>query len=162
MKSLASAVALLAMTGCMAPANPPSLERRAIESRADPLIDASLPVPIRPIDASLAARIAAALNEMRLGKEAFAAADRETSAAILAGAGAATGSEQWIGAEQARSALRAASQRSAAALADLDAMLLAQAQAPAGTGGYKAVAAAQSEAEQAVAQQNRRIVELTP
>jgi len=161
MKLLAPALTLLALPSCMAPANPPSLERRAIETRADPVATPSPAAVAGPVDASLAARITATLNEVKLGDDAFAAADRETGAAIRAGAGASVGSERWIAAEQARSALQAASQRSSAALAALDAMLLEQATAPTGTGGYEAVVAAKAEAEAVVDRQKQRLESLS-
>lgn len=151
------------VAGCMAPAKTPSLMPRAIERQSAAVEPVSVTPEARPIDTSLAARIAALISEVQSGAAEFTKAEG-SAMAIAAGRGAAAGSEAWIAAEQARSALQAARQRSAAALGELDALVIAQVEAAADdskTGGVEALRAAQMAAEAIVARQTARLDELS-
>lgn len=164
MKIPVSILIAASLAGCVAPANAPSLDRRPIELRGDPVDAPTVLAPTLPIDSSLQAQIAALLTDVRLGDTAFQTIDRELGPAVRAGRSAPVGSERWISGEQARSALEAARQRSAAALAELDALVLVQAEDAAANpahGGLAQAQAAAQTAEAIVARQTERIAELS-
>ena len=159
-----SILGAFAVSGCMAPANPPSLAPRAIEMRADVVEPVTSTPPARPLDASLASRIAALLAEASAGDADFAKTYASSAAAMRAGRGASEGSEVWIGAQAAQSALEIARQRTAAALAEIDSLVVAQAEAAsrdASKGGLAELQAAQAVIEAMVNRQTVRIEELT-
>ena len=164
MKLLATLPLIMALAACMAPAKTPSLMPRAIERRGE-AVDPVVPVPVaKSLDASLTAKIAALLAEATNGDAEFTKADGSGAGAIRAGRGAAAGSEAWILAEQARSALQAARQRSAAALGEIDSLLIAQAEAASidpTVGGLSELRAAQAVAEAMVSRQNARLDDLS-
>lgn len=118
--------AVLAPAGCAPPGPYPSLEPRPIEKR----LAASEEEPVAPAaadDAGLPARIAPLLAEARRGAAEFRAA---LPAAQAAAAAAGTPeSDSWIEAQQALSRLEAAGAVTGKALADLDALAMAEAQA---------------------------------
>lgn len=153
-------IVLLGASGCMNAARPPSLAPRAIEQRADAVAPAPVAPVARPIDAALASRIAALRAEAREGDALFAQAERAGASAIRAGAASRAGSEQWLAGEQARSAMIAARQRTAAALAAIDTLLTDQAAAAADgrdAGGIDEIRAAQDEIDALVSRQTARL-----
>lgn len=105
----------------------PSLAKRPVEGTLTvaPPVDVPLPPP-PPATGDLAARIAALVQAAEGGDAAFrgASAAAETAAGSASGAG--VSSESWVVAHQAISRLDAARAPSTAALADLDAMLIAR------------------------------------
>jgi ABC-type transporter Mla subunit MlaD len=120
---LPSAMLAFLLAGCAAEGDYPSLEPRAVErelAEADP----EPPAPL-PDDPALAERVAALTAEARRGDAEFETALPAARAAV-AGAGSA-GGESWIEAQQALSRLEAARGATAKALADLDALALAEA-----------------------------------
>jgi hypothetical protein len=121
--SLAAAMLAALLAGCAAEGDFPSLEPRALE-RELAQTDPPPPAPL-PDDPALAARMAALAAEARRGEAEFEAALPAARAAV-AGAGPA-GGEAWIEAQQALSRLEAARGTTAKALADLDALALAEA-----------------------------------
>ena len=142
--SASCAVALLA--ACAPPGPYPSLEPRPIEKA---LADTDEPPVEAPIadEAGLPARIVALNAEVRRGQREFdAALPGARSAAESAGAAE---SESWIEAQQALSRLEAAGAVSGKALADLDALALAEEQSRRVSAGdlarlQQAIAAAQA------------------
>jgi hypothetical protein len=155
-----SVVGCLAVSACTAPANPPSLLPRAIETRSDRAPSESSPIMSSPISPALASKLAALVTEARLGDADFASADRSSATALAAGRNAPTGSESWIAAEIAISALQVARQRSAGALADVDTLAVNQgelASRDATTSGLLEIQSAQAEIEAIVARQTARL-----
>ncbi|MFM9978520.1 MAG: hypothetical protein ACKVOP_10820 [Sphingomonadaceae bacterium] len=151
----------------MAAARPPSLAPRAIEKAeaGAPAASSPAPAPVRAIDAALAARIAAAVASLRASDADFETAAKEGAATLASGRGTATGSERWIAAQQVLSALQAARQRSADALAELDSLTVAQIDANAADptiGGIAELQAAQAEADTIVSRQTQRIDAANP
>jgi hypothetical protein len=159
-----SLLAALALGGCMAPANPPSLAPRAIEMRGeavDPL--PSTPV-VQPLNAALTSRISALLAEATASDADFVKAEASGSGALAAGRKASEGSEAWISAQVAQSALEIARQRTASVLAEIDSLVVAQAGAAArdpAKGGLSELQAAQAVVEAMVNRQTARIEDLT-
>jgi hypothetical protein len=106
---------------CCAPVGPapPSLLPRAAEA-----IDPRLPVlpstAQRPVDAALAVRLAALVQQARTGDSAFQSA--ATQAERLMATAGAPRSESWISAQEALSAASAARSGTTRALADVDAI----------------------------------------
>ena len=130
--------------------------------------DAVDPVPsapaARPLDSTLASRIAALLAEATAGDADFAKVETSSSSALTAGRKAPEGSEAWIGAQTAQSALEVARQRTAAALAEIDSLVVAQAESTArdpSKGGLSELQAAQAVVEAMVNRQTARIEQLT-
>ena len=109
---------LLALAGCTAPGGPyPSLQPRAAEA-IDPRLPVVRPVNDRPVSASLAARLAALIDQAQGGNSAFdGAASQAERLAVAAGA---PRSEGWIAAEEALTAAIAARKPTATALGDID------------------------------------------
>ncbi len=102
---LASATFALALAGCGAQVPAPSLAPRAVEHQSIEMPLTSPVEPDTPADPALAARIATILAAAEAGDAAFAAQRARTEAAVAHGRGAAQGSEEWVAAEEALSAL---------------------------------------------------------
>jgi hypothetical protein len=111
------------LAGCAAEGDYPSLAPRPVE-RELAATDPAPPPPL-PDDPALAGRVAALAAEAQRGEAEFEAALPAARSAV-AGAGAA-GGESWIEAQQALSRLEAARRATVQALADLDALALAEA-----------------------------------
>lgn len=150
---------LPALSSCNSLGPVPSLAPRPIEK-----IDLASPPPLSvaapaPLDAGLAQRVTRLIGDARDGGARFDAADRANGATIARGLRAAEGSDAWITAQTALSALEAGRQQSAEALASIDGLLVAQA---AGNGvGMTELEAARDEASAIVARQSARLAELT-
>lgn len=156
----ASLFACAFLMSCAAPANPPSLLPRAIESRSSAESQPLSPVVAAKIDAALLENLASLVAEAGAGNADFTSAERSGAAALAAGSGASLGSEPWIAAELVRSALQVARQRSAAALTEIDALAIAQndrASRDATVGGLLEIQAAQTQVEAIVAAQTDRL-----
>ena len=111
---------LLALGACARPGGPyPSLQSRAAET-IDPRVPVNRPMNNRPVTPSLAANLAALVNQAQSGNAAFDSAVSE--AARLAASAGAPQSEGWIAAEQALTAAIAARRQTATALGDIDAL----------------------------------------
>jgi hypothetical protein len=151
----------LTATGCAEMGETPSLAPRPIEKIGmESALPASAPTGATPAaDATLKQRIAALTNEAEAGDRAFADADRAGASAIVAGRRAKQGSEAWIDGEAARSALEAARQQSADALAALDTLLVARVEASGS--GIAELDAAQQRVSAIVVRQNERLTALT-
>ena len=159
-RSLASLLMCVMLMNCAAPANPPSLLPRAIESRSSAESQPTSPVVLPVIDPVLSKELAAFVAEARAGSADFASAERSGATALAVGKGAPFGSESWIAAELVRSALQVARQRSAAALTDIDALAVTQndrASRDATVGGLPEIQAAQTQVEAIVAGQTARL-----
>lgn len=101
----------------------PSLAPRPIEQAAN----APVAPPAAPVvtgDPALDARVAALLADAERGEADFRARLPDSCAAWERGANAAEGSEAWIAAQTALSALGSARDPTVAALSDLDALVL--------------------------------------
>jgi hypothetical protein len=130
MRSAVPSLLILAAVGpvaaCAPPGPYPSLEPRPIEKALAESEEPPAEAPI-PDEAGLPARIAALTAEVRRGQREFDGVLPEArSAADRAGA---PESESWIEAQQALSRLEAAGAVSGKALADLDALAMAEEQA---------------------------------
>jgi hypothetical protein len=111
-------LSVLALTACAAPGGPyPSLQPRAAEN-VDPRVPVTRPINQRPVSASLAARLAALVEQAQGGDAAFDGA-ASTAERLAASAGAAQ-SESWIAAQEALTAAIAARRPTATALGDID------------------------------------------
>ncbi|HJR82364.1 MAG TPA: hypothetical protein VJ775_00405 [Sphingomicrobium sp.] len=110
--------AIGSFSACSTPqSQAPSLAPRAAEA-IDPRVPVSNPVRSGPVDANLAAHLAALLDQVQAGDAAFRnAADTAESLAAAAGA---PQSESWISAQQALSAAVAARGPTTRALGDID------------------------------------------
>jgi hypothetical protein len=113
-------LAPLALAACSAPSGPvPSLAPRAAEA-----IDPRVPIPSTPpsgtVDPALERRLAELLGQVRAGDQAFIAAANEAERLVAAAGG--PGSESWIAAQQAVSALVGARGPTTRALSDIDAI----------------------------------------
>jgi hypothetical protein len=160
MKQHLSPLLSIAVLGCAAPANPPSLLPRAIETRPETSPTVSQPSAAQPISASLATKLTSLVAEANAGDVAFAKAIQMGSAAIIAGRSSAPGSEPWVAAELVRSALQVARQRSAAALAEIDSLAVTQSELAVrdpSVGGLNEILAAQTEVDAIVARQTARL-----
>ena len=125
-KPFLAVLILLGASAC-APEGPyPSLAPRPIEKAMAETEELPAPAAV-PDDAGLPAKIAALIAQARRGEADYQAALPEARAAASnAGASA---SDSWIVAQQALSRLEAARATTAGALADLDALGLAEASA---------------------------------
>lgn len=135
----------LSAAACAAPADTPSLLPRPIE-RAGLVEPQPATRIMKPIEDALAARIAEIVARARAGDVAFRIALAQNQGA-LSKTGP-EGSEAWIAAQQARSALEAARQPAADALAEIDAFRIDHATQAANDdrlGGTVEIAAAQAE-----------------
>jgi hypothetical protein len=110
--------AIGSLFGCSTPpGQAPSLAPRAAEA-IDPRVPVDNAVRSGPVDATLAAHLAALLDQVQAGDAAFRdAADTAESLAASAGA---PQSESWISAQQALSAALAARGPTTRALGDID------------------------------------------
>ena len=123
-------LAVLLLGGCAGSVSSfPSLAPRPIE-KGQPLADSATPaapaaVALAP---ALLARAADLVKQGEAGDAAFATAARGTCGAIDRGRGAATGSEAWVAAQQALSALEAERRATTMALQEADTLVLEQAQ----------------------------------
>jgi len=117
---------LASVAGCAPPGPYPSLAPRPIEQA---LAATDVEQPARPLadDPALPGRIAALTGQARHGGTAFEAALAAARAAV--GKAGAAGSDGWIQAQQALSRAEAARETTLRALADLDALAPAQANA---------------------------------
>jgi hypothetical protein len=154
-----SALALgLVAAGC-APAGPyPSLQPRPIEkAMADS--EEQAPAPPLPDDAGLPARIEALVAQARRGDADYRAA--LPAARDAAGMAGPSGSDGWVQAQQALSRLEAARATTAGALADLDALGLAEANArPLSPGDLERLNAAVRVAQEMADRQRTEIARL--
>ncbi|CAN5278536.1 hypothetical protein BH09PSE3_BH09PSE3_07390 [soil metagenome] len=155
---------LLTLAACGDGIQAPSLLPRAIEKQ----VGASRPVPppvnAAPIDPALQRQLGELMGRVKEGDSAFTTADQTSARLITAGRTAAEGSEAWVVGQQAQSVMEAARQNSAAALAEIENLLLAQTQAAASDpklGGIAELSAAESAAGTIVARQTTRLQELT-
>ena len=117
-----TAIVLLtgALAACSAPGGPyPSLQPRPAEA-IDPRLQPVRPINDRPVNAALAARLAALVDQARAGDSAFEPAMAEAER-LSASVGAAQ-SESWIAAQEALSAAIAARKPTASAVSDIDAL----------------------------------------
>ena len=113
-------IALGLAAGCAPPGGtPPSLAPRAAEA-IDPRVPVVRPMNDRPVDAALARRLAALVEQARSGDSAFRGP--AATAERLAAAAGPHQSESWIAAQLALSAAIEARAPTATALGDIDAL----------------------------------------
>jgi hypothetical protein len=117
---LLAAAALLGLGAC----NTPSTTAPSLAPRAAEVIDPRVPVVSegspRPVDATLARRLAELLSKARAGDTQFRSA--AVAAERLAAAAGASQSESWIVAQQALSVAVSAREPTTRALGDIDAL----------------------------------------
>jgi len=114
---------ILSLSGCAGAGNYPTLNPRPIETKAEGLLaEPSVPdAPLAPASPEARSKIAAALHMAQDGAAAFDAA--LPAARTSADAAGASGSESWINAQMAVSALEQHRGPVKSALADLDDVL---------------------------------------
>jgi hypothetical protein len=160
MKQCFFPIMFIAVAGCAAPANPPSLLPRAIETRRDDSAASQTPIAVAPISTSLAVTLAALIAEAKAGDADFEKTIRSGGTTVTAGRSATLGSESWVAAEQIRSALEVARQRSASALAEIDSLAVNQSELASrdpGAGGLTEILSAQVEVVTIVARQTAQL-----
>lgn len=155
---------IFAVAACTNGVSPPSLLPRAVEKQDN--VASRPPVPLSSAAASpaLKRQIDELVEKVKAGDMVFTQTDRANGSLIAAGRNAPAGSEAWVVAQQAQSALEAARQDSTAALGEIEALLLERTQAAAGdptVGGVADLSAAQAEASAIIGRQTRRLRELT-
>ena len=116
--------ALLGISACAAPGPYPSLAPRAIE-RELAAADEAPPSPALPDDPGLSERIRPLIEKAESGDAEFQAAIPAARAAT--GRAGSSGSDSWVEAQQAVSRAEAARALTTAALAEIDALALAEA-----------------------------------
>ena len=151
---LAAFAAAALAAGCTPEGEFPSLEPRAAEL-ADPLEEPVRTPQAVAAEPALGARTAELAGEARRGERAFDAAF--PSAAAATRASGAHGSESWIAAQQAISALEAARAPTTAALAELDRLAVERANQPTNEEDFAAIRTALDEAGRIAAGQQRRL-----
>ena len=148
---------LAAIAACSAPGGPyPSLQPRPAEA-IDPRVPVVRPINERAVTASLAAQLAALVDQARSGTATFDSAAAEAER-LAANAGAPQ-SEGWIAAQEALTAAIAARKPTANALGDIDALAASMLQAQAGLApnDLAAIKSAQAEVGALDARQAARI-----
>ena len=148
---------LAAIAACSAPGGPyPSLQPRPAEA-IDPRVPVVRPINDRPVTASLAAQLAALVDQARSGTATFDSAAAEAER-LAANAGAPQ-SEGWIAAQEALTAAIAARKPTATALGDIDALAASMLQAQTGLApnDLAAIKSAQAEVGALDARQAARI-----
>lgn len=153
----------LCLAACSNSISPPSLMPRAVEKQDGSKPKVVIPVNGAPASPALKSQIATALAKVKAGDKVFSETDAKNGRLIAVGRRASEGSEAWVVGQQAQSALETARQDSAAALAEIENLLLAQTQAAAGdptVGGIAELTAAESEASEIVARQTDRLKDL--
>jgi hypothetical protein len=121
-----------ALAGCSDSGGYPSLAPRAVEQPVSG--DDAPAAPTLPVDAALDAEVATLAAQAAKGQADFDRVANESCAAIARGASAQEGSEPWIAAQQALSALEAARAPVLASAAALDRLVIER-----GTAGGNAV-----------------------
>jgi hypothetical protein len=116
------AAAAMTLAGCSASKGEfPSLAKRPIESRSDEIVAATpVPAAMTAVDGATLARVRDAVREANDGDRAFGQALGAAEKAVGAARGAGVGSEAWVAAQMAVSALERARAPMKKALADLD------------------------------------------
>ena len=117
------------LAGCAANGEFPSLAPRPIEKAGAEEAAPPLPLPAG-VDTELARRLAAIVAAGEAGHRSFIEEAMAARSAVAQGAGAATGSEQWVAAQTAYSRADAARGVLFSALADLDALRREQIDSP--------------------------------
>ena len=100
--------AMLSLAGCRADVSAPSLMPRAVEKQP---IDMPVTKAIESgtlADPALRAKVAAQVDAAQVGDRAFAAQQAATEKAVARASGAAQGSDAWVEAQEAVTALAAA------------------------------------------------------
>lgn len=118
----------LALAGCSASARDyPSLAPRPIERRPD--VTPETPAPVATPDAGLDSTLAGIDKDLQAAASAFTPATDKTSALVASAATAGAGSVAWLDAQAALADLDGDRAQSAAALARLDELSIARAEA---------------------------------
>jgi len=147
----------VALSACSAPGGPyPSLQPRAAEA-IDPRVPIVRPLNDRPVTPSLAAQLAALVDQARSGNAAFDSA--ASQAERLAASAGAPQSEGWVSAQEALTAAIAARKATATALGDIDGLAASALQAQGGISpnDLAAIKSAQAEVGALDAHQAARI-----
>ena len=104
------------------------------------------------------------LTDAKSGDADFARLERSNAAILIAGQRSAPGSEAWLSAEMLRSALEVARQKSASALADVDALVVTrseQASRDPSTAGLDEILSTQAKIAAIVERQSQRLAALS-
>lgn len=162
LRLLPALAAALAMTGCAASKDYPSLALRPAERVSGTMNpvpaapDAAIPAPPASADASLATRLAALVDGARAGDRSFATLRADAERAMSAGAGGDAFGRPRLNAQVALSQLQVGRSQTIAALATLDTLYATarDAQPVADTPDLRAIAAARGEVEEMARRQD--------
>ena len=105
---LLPSAALLVLAGCGAQVSAPTLAPRAVEKQPIDMPVTSATEPEGPADAALVAKIAPLVASAEAGDKAFSEQRARTAAVVARAAGTAQGSEAWVAAQEAVTALASA------------------------------------------------------
>lgn len=151
----------LFLSGCVAPADHPSLAPRAVEQFTT--IEPTPPPPAEPAipeDASRQQRVTALVAQARETDTRFRQHLAEAQGAVANGTGAAIGSEAWVQAQQAVSRADVARASVTQNLADLNALQISSAETGVGTETGSVLAAALDEVGSIAAAEDQAIAKL--
>ncbi|MBB5709127.1 hypothetical protein [Sphingomonas xinjiangensis] len=144
----------IGLSGCAKNADDfPSLLPRAVEGQS--LAEPERPVEIAIADSSLDKKIVAITNSLNDVERRFTAAARDAEAKVAVARGVPIGSERWLDAQVALSALDAVRAPVATARADLEQLIIER--GAEGKPPYPALQSATSHADAVSAAQSRRI-----
>ncbi|GGZ11918.1 hypothetical protein [Novosphingobium colocasiae] len=152
--------AALAMTGCAASRDYPSLALRPAERVSGTMTpvpaETAAPAPPASVDASLAGRLSALVDSARAGDRSFATLRADAERAVAAGAGGDEFGRARLNAQVALSHMQVGRSETMAALATLDTLYATarDAQPVADTPDLQAIGAARSEVEEIVRRQD--------
>ncbi len=126
LSSRLAVLAMLSLSACGGVGSYPSLAPRPIERAETATTPEATPAALDP---AVGAEVTALLAQAERGEAAMTAAVRTACPAIARGAGASQGSEAWIAAQQAISAIEASRRDTAIARESIEALVLDQARA---------------------------------
>lgn len=147
------------LAACSESGGYPSLAPRAVEQPVG--TEAAPATPSLPVDAALDAEVAALAAQAAKGQADFTRMADESCAAIARGASAQEGSEPWIAAQQALSALEAARAPVLAAAAALDRLVIERGTATGSVVDLTRLGGAQAQVSALDASEQARLAELS-
>ncbi|HWI84795.1 MAG TPA: hypothetical protein VNT42_00535 [Sphingomonas sp.] len=119
---LSASLAILSLASCGTSISAPSLDQRPVEKQPISMPETDPREAETPADAALISRIAAIVAAAETGDKAFASQRARAEEAVARATGAAPGSDAWIAAQEALTALESARGPARDAAADVDAL----------------------------------------
>jgi hypothetical protein len=149
----------IALAGCSDERGYPSLAPRAVEQQATN--EAEAPAPALPRDPALEAEVDVFVAQTAKGDADFASAAEKACTAVARGADAPAGSEAWLSAQQALSALESARAPVLAAAAALDRLTIERGTAEGSPVDLSRLVEAQAQVSGIEAAEQARVAELS-